>query len=71
MITYTWKEGDSTYAMILPDGSPDYNELLEENRRLLAENAKLVGEVSKLKVMNQNHELWSAMEDVCCSKRPD
>lgn len=71
MIIYTWKEGDSTYSMILPDGSPNYNDLLAENRRLLAENAKLIDQLSKANRVLCDKDLWATLEDVCCSNRPD
>lgn len=69
MIRLTWKEGDTMEEMILPEGSPSYNELLEEKNRLLKENAKLVDELAKTRIRDK--DLWGTLEDVCCSARPE
>jgi len=69
MIRLTWKDGDTTEEMILPEGSPSYNELLEEKNRLVRENAKLVDELAKTRIRDK--DLWGTLEDVCCSARPE
>ena len=69
MIRLTWKDGDTTEEMILPEGSPSYNELLEEKNRILRENAKLVDELAKTRIRDK--DLWGTLEDVCCSARPE
>jgi len=69
MIRLTWKDGDTTEEMILPEGSPSYNELLEEKNRLVRENAKLIDELAKTRIRDK--DLWGTLEDVCCSARPE
>jgi hypothetical protein len=69
MIRLTWKDGDTTEEMILPEGSPSYNELLEEKNRLVRENAKLIDELAKTRIKDK--DLWGTLEDVCCSARPE
>lgn len=69
MIELIWKEVDSTFTTILPEGSPTYNELLEEKNRLVKENAKLVDELAKTRIKDK--DLWGTLEDVCCSARPE
>lgn len=69
MIRLTWKDGDTMEEMILPEGSPSYNELLEEKNRLVRENAKLIDELAKTRIKDK--DLWGTLEDVCCSARPE
>ena len=69
MIRLTWKDGDTMEEMILPEGSPTYNELLEEKNRLVRENAKLIDELAKTRIKDK--DLWGTLEDVCCSARPE
>jgi hypothetical protein len=69
MILLTWKDEISTSTMILPDGSPNYNELLAEKNRLVRENAKLIDELAKTRI--KDHDLWKTIEDVCCSAKPE
>ena len=69
MIRLTWKDGDTLEEMILPEGSPSYNELLEEKNRLVRENAKLIDELAKTRIKDK--DLWGTLEDVCCSARPE
>jgi hypothetical protein len=69
MIMLTWKDGTSSDTMILPDGSPNYNELLAEKNRLVRENAKLIDELARTRIKDK--DLWGTLEDVCCSARPE
>jgi hypothetical protein len=69
MILVTWKDGNSSCDLILPDGSPHYNDLLAEKNRLVRENAKLVDQLAKTRIRDK--ELWGTLEDVCCSARPE
>lgn len=69
MIRLTWKDDTTTEEMILPEGSPSYNELLEEKNRLVRENAKLIDELAKTRIKDK--DLWGTLEDVCCSARPE
>lgn len=55
--------------MILPEGSPTYNDLLAEKNRLLKENAKLIDELARARIRDK--QLWGTLEDVCCSARPE
>lgn len=55
--------------MILPEGSPTYNDLLAEKNRLLKENAKLIDELARARIPDK--QLWGTLEDVCCSARPE
>ena len=69
MILLTWQEGDSISNTILPDGSPSYNELLEEKNRMVRENAKLIDQLARTRITDK--DLWGTLEDVCCSARPE
>jgi hypothetical protein len=59
--------GQSTSALVVPDGSPSYSELRDERDRLLRENARLVDQLAKVEA--EKDGFWDTIEDIACGAR--
>lgn len=56
-----------TSALVVPDGSPSYPELMAERDRLLIQNARLIDELAKANQRADDN--WDTIEDIACGAR--
>lgn len=59
--------GGPSSAVVVPDGSPTYTDLLAEREKLLKENARLVEALSAAD--RRSAEVWDCLETVCCGEK--